>query len=207
MAGGPLTPEPATDTSRRRSVDDTAQVARLRWGAIWAGVLIALTAFLLLELLVFGISLVSAADRPGNSRDEDWVSGIIGLIAFFIGGYVASKASAAEDVSAARDARAGLLDGHLVWALGSVLILTLSALGVGQIFGALRRGRPVVCPGGSEHHHRAKPDRGYHQEFGGGGVLHLAAVGACVRDRGLARRQDRSYRCWQSQYRQRGLLG
>ena len=137
MAGGPLTPEPATDTSRRRSVDDTAQVARLRWGAIWAGVLIALTAFLLLELLVFGISLVSAADRPGNSRDEDWVSGIIGLIAFFIGGYAASKASAAEDMSAARNARAGLLDGLLVWALGSVLILTLSALRAGQIFGAL----------------------------------------------------------------------
>jgi hypothetical protein len=171
-------------------------------------VLIALTAFLLLELLVFGISLVSAADRPGNSRDEDWVSGIIGLIVFFIGGYVASKASAAEDASAARDARASLLDGLLVWALGSVLILTLSALGVGQIFEALGDVVGQSCAlGGSDHHHRAKPDRGYHQEFGGGGVLHLAAVGACVRDRGLARRQDRSYRCWQSQYRQRGLLG
>ena len=74
VAGGPLTPEPAADPPRRRSVDDTAQVARLRWGAIWAGVLVAPTASVLLELLVFGIGLVSAADRPGNSGDEDWVS-------------------------------------------------------------------------------------------------------------------------------------
>src|SRR3712207_918451 len=39
--------------------------------------------------------------------------------------------------SAIRGAGTGLLSGFLVWALGTVLILLLSALGLGQIFGAL----------------------------------------------------------------------
>jgi hypothetical protein len=39
--------------------------------------------------------------------------------------------------SAVRGEATGLLNGFLVWALGTVLILLLSALGLGQIFGAL----------------------------------------------------------------------
>ena len=39
--------------------------------------------------------------------------------------------------SAIRGAGTGLLHGFLVWALGTVLILVLSALGLGQLFGAL----------------------------------------------------------------------
>lgn len=88
---------------------------------------------------MFGLGLVTAIDRPGNAGNEDWLSGIIGLIAFFIGGYFASIISRDEDSapSAGRDARPALLNGLLVWALGTVLILALCALGLGQIFGAL----------------------------------------------------------------------
>jgi hypothetical protein len=39
--------------------------------------------------------------------------------------------------SAVRGAATGLINGFLVWALGTVLILLLSALGLGQVFGAL----------------------------------------------------------------------
>jgi hypothetical protein len=96
-----------------------------------AGALAALTVFLLLELLVFGIGLTEATDRPGDAGSEDWIAWIIGLIAFFVGGYVGAG------IAVTRDSRAGLIDGLLVWALGSVLILTLCALGIGQLFGAL----------------------------------------------------------------------
>lgn len=39
--------------------------------------------------------------------------------------------------SAVRGAVPGLVNGFLVWALGTVLILLLSTLGLGQVFGAL----------------------------------------------------------------------
>ena len=55
------------------------------------------------------------------------------LVAFFTGGSVAGM------TSAMRGAVTGALNGFLVWALGSVLILLLSALGLGQLFGTSGR--------------------------------------------------------------------
>ncbi len=101
---------------------------RVRWGPIWAGLITALTTFLLLQLLALGIGLqdVGPGAAPGG-----WTPAIIGLIAFFVGGLVAGI------TSAVRGGATGLLNGFLVWGLGTVLILVLSALGLGQIFGAL----------------------------------------------------------------------
>ncbi len=100
----------------------------IRWGPIWAGLITALTTFLLLQLLAIGLGLVGVGPESGGGG---WVPAIIGLIAFFIGGSVAGM------TSAVRGAATGLLNGFLVWALGTVLILLLSALGLGQVFGAL----------------------------------------------------------------------
>lgn len=105
----------------------------LRWGTIWAGALAALLLFLILDLLVFGIGITSATDRPGDTGSEDWVSGIVGVIAFFVGGYVATG----PFLAALRESRAALIEGLLVWALGSLLLIALSVLGIGQFFGAL----------------------------------------------------------------------
>jgi hypothetical protein len=101
----------------------------IRWGPIWAGLITALTIFLLLQLLAIGLGLIGIG--PGDGGGGGWVSAIIGLIAFFAGGLVAGM------TSAVRGETTGLLNGFLVWALGTVLILLLSALGLGQIFGAL----------------------------------------------------------------------
>ena len=98
-----------------------------RWGPIWAGLLTAITTFLLLQLLALGIGIMGIGNNAGGA----WVSAIIGIIAFFTGGAVAGM------TSAVRGAATGLLNGFLVWALGTVLILVLSALGLGSIFGAL----------------------------------------------------------------------
>ena len=99
-----------------------------RWGPIWAGLITAITTFLLLQLLAIGIGLVGIGP---NNTGSAWVPAIVGLIAFFTGGAVAGM------TSAVRGAATGFLNGFLVWALGTVLILVLSALGLGQIFGAL----------------------------------------------------------------------
>jgi len=103
-----------------------------RWGPIWAGIITALTTFLLLELLAFGTGILTPSFVAGSDATASaWVSAIIGLVAFFTGGSVAGM------TSAMRGAATGALNGFLVWALGSVLILVLSALGLGQLFGAL----------------------------------------------------------------------
>jgi len=49
--------------------------------------------------------------------------------------------------SAIRGTATGLLNGFMVWALGTVLILLLSALGLGQLFGALGNLAGQVGPG------------------------------------------------------------
>ncbi len=79
--------------------------------------------------LAIGLGLIGIS--PGDGGGGGWVSAIVGLVAFFAGGLVAGMSSAV------RGEATGLLNGFLVWALGTVLILLLSALGLGQIFGAL----------------------------------------------------------------------
>ena len=115
---------------RRQEEEDETKGRRdsARWGPIWAGLITALTTFLLLQLLAIGIGIVGIGP---NDTGGGWVSAILGLIAFFAGGAVAGM------TSAVRGAIPGLVNGFLVWALGVVVILLLSSLGVGQIFGAL----------------------------------------------------------------------
>lgn len=118
-------------TSANRDNDGGDSLARrdsARWGPIWAGLVTALTTFLLLQLLAVGIGIVGIGP---NETGGAWVSAILGLIAFFLGGAVAGM------TSSVRGAIPGLVNGFLVWALGVVVILLLSSLGVGQIFGAL----------------------------------------------------------------------
>jgi hypothetical protein len=89
----------------------------------------ALATFLLLNLLAIGLGLVGIG--PDDQGAGGWVPAVIGLIAFFTGGSVAGM------TSAVRGALTGFLNGLMVWALGVVLILALSALGLGQLFGTL----------------------------------------------------------------------
>ena len=120
--------ETAPHAPRQDSPDLVARRDSARWGPIWAGLITAITTFLLLQLLALGLGILGIGP---NATGGAWVSAIIGLIAFFTGGAVAGM------TSAVRGAATGFLNGFLVWALGTVLILLLSALGLGQVFGAL----------------------------------------------------------------------
>jgi hypothetical protein len=129
------------DSGGNSGGEDLAPARRdsIRWGPIWAGLITALTTFLLLQLLAIGLGLVDIG--PGSDGGGGWVPGLIGLIAFFTGGAVAGM------TSAIRGPGSGLLNGFMVWALGTVLILLLSALGLGQLFGALGNVAGQVGPG------------------------------------------------------------
>jgi hypothetical protein len=106
---------------------------RVRWGPIWAGIITALTTFLVLELLMFALGLLTVDINPNTTANSTgpWITAMIGLIAFFFGGWVAGATSAVRGTSV------GLLNGFLVWGLGTVLILAFSAFGLGQLLGTL----------------------------------------------------------------------
>lgn len=107
---------------------------RVRWGPIVAGLLTALGIFVLLNVLL--VALGVQAVRVGDpNADQAAITGaiitaVIGLLAFFIGGFIAGR-------SAAVDGRSwGALHGFLMWALGLLLLITLAGLGIGGILGA-----------------------------------------------------------------------
>lgn len=101
---------------------------RVGWGPIWAGLITTLPVFLILELLAYGLGL----GQTSNAVNA-WVTGILILIAFFTGGWVAGR------TIGVRGSSAGLVTGFLVWGLGVTLILALTLAGAGQLFGALGR--------------------------------------------------------------------
>jgi hypothetical protein len=118
-------------------VQQTAVVAprdAVRWGPIVAGLLTALATFILLSMLLLAIGANTV--RIGTGQADEAAAGagiataIAGLLSFFLGGLVAGRTAAVAGRGA------GLLNGFLVWALGLLLILLLSAFGIGQLFGA-----------------------------------------------------------------------
>jgi cation transport ATPase len=134
----PVEPEPRVVRVREEEPDTRQPITivepndRVRWGPIWAGLITAITAFLLLELLMYTLGLLTVNISPDQaSSTGPWVTAIVGLVAFFLGGWVAGA------TSAVRGTAAGLLNGFLVWGLGTVLILVLSTFGLGQLFGAV----------------------------------------------------------------------
>ena len=122
------------------SVDDTAggwwgngRRERVRWGAIWAGLLTAIGIFLLLTTAAVAIGAVavdSGAEGETASMASGIASAVIALLAFLAGGFVAGRTSGVVGRGY------GALNGFLVWALGVVIILGLAAMGLGALFGA-----------------------------------------------------------------------
>jgi hypothetical protein len=77
------------DAPQMQGDDVTALHSSIHWSSIGTGVLLAITTFLVLELLAIGSGLLTVAGSGAATS----VSPLIGLIAFFIGGYVAGLTS------------------------------------------------------------------------------------------------------------------
>lgn len=105
---------------------------QLKWGPIWAGLLTALGLFVLMTLAAIAVGLQAApgTDEGDAAMVAGIVTGLIALIAFFIGGFVSSWSANLSDNGRS------LLNGFLVWALFLVLLMILAAFGAGSIFGA-----------------------------------------------------------------------
>jgi hypothetical protein len=128
-----------------------ADLQQLRWGPIWAGLLTAIGLFFLLTLVAVTIGLQAA---PGMEPTEDetgfvavLATSAIGLISFFVGGFVASWSAGLADQGRS------LLNGFLVWALWLVAVIVLALLGLGsfvgaagEVFGQLAVDRAIDAP-------------------------------------------------------------
>ncbi|HVL83997.1 MAG TPA: hypothetical protein VM367_06880 [Pseudonocardia sp.] len=104
----------------------------MRWGPVWAGGIVVLTTFLVLQLLFFAFGLL---DLGFEGAEAGMVGGIVtavlALIAFFVGGLLAGASTLW------RGADDGLLHGVLVWALSVLGILALAVIGGSALLGPL----------------------------------------------------------------------
>ena len=117
---------------RRRPVDVAVGAERrdqVRWGPLWAGVLVILPTVLVLHLAALALGLMDLGGGAGSNAT--WVSAVIGFIGFLVGGLVAGATAMWRGVGT------GLLHGLLVWTLGVVLVLLLTLLGGGALLGSL----------------------------------------------------------------------
>ena len=112
---------------------------RVRWGAIWGGLLATLTIFLLLSLLGLAIGLTSvhagtaaSGAIPGDTGRNSaiWLA-VSGIIAFLIGGYMAGKTAAVFDRTW------GALNGAMIFFLALPLIVWMASVGAGANLGGL----------------------------------------------------------------------
>jgi len=99
----------------------------LHWGPIWAGTLITFTTNVVLQLLFYSLGWLDLGS--GSSMTATVVSGVLGLVAFLLGGLAVG--------ASARWARAGdsVLHGLIGWALTVTLLFSFGLAGAGAWLG------------------------------------------------------------------------
>lgn len=102
---------------------------RIRWGAVWTGALTTLALSLVLQLVFFAAGWLDLGSGSGTTRAV--VSGVLALVAFFLGG-MAAGASALW-----RQANDGMVNGVVSAAVTMIGILALALLGGGALLGSL----------------------------------------------------------------------
>jgi hypothetical protein len=131
---GPVAEQHADRTRTELVADQTtgARRDRVRWGPIWAGTAIALTVFIVLQLLFFALGWLDLGFGPGRAGDAAAiVTGVLILVAFFVGGLTAGASTMW------RRAGDGMFHGVLVWALSVLGILALALIGGSALLGPL----------------------------------------------------------------------
>jgi hypothetical protein len=122
-----------TSVRTDRAVEATLPRNRTSWGPVWGGVLSAASLFFLMEMFTVWVGWVTIRMGPGGivGTGREWVTWIVAVIAFLIGGAVTTL------TSPVRGMVASAINGFLVWALATGLMLAASLVGAGLLFGAI----------------------------------------------------------------------
>lgn len=134
------TPESATSHRAGVDTDDRSWTTptttdvrhdRIRWGAVWTGVLTTLSIYIVLQLLFFALGWLDLGIDGADGTTRAVVSGVLALIAFFLGG-AAAGASALW-----HRANDGMVNGVVTWAVTVIALLGIALLGGGALVGSL----------------------------------------------------------------------
>lgn len=129
-------------------VDTTSVVTptdRVRWASILAGLFTVMAS--LIFFTVLGIALGFAAYDPNQPNNYGLGAGvgiygiIVGLLSFFLGGYVAARTAAVAGTGN------GFLQGALVWMVTLVLVVNLLGAGIGTLLGITANAAAEVAGG------------------------------------------------------------
>jgi hypothetical protein len=119
----------------------TIMINRVSWGAILAGVVVALVVQVLLTMLGVGIGAATLDPGGGDSPQASTFSivsliwyAVSGIVAAFAGGYMAAR------MSGKTVATTGALHGLTTWAVTTLLVLYLVTTSLGSIIGGTFRG-------------------------------------------------------------------
>jgi hypothetical protein len=181
--GARTTLEGRTMTSEVRPVGLRARVDRrdrTRWGPVWAGTVVAVATYLLLELALLGTDLLDAdVGGGGGLPDGALLTVVAAALAFLLGGVVAGASFAH------RDAQDGILHGLLVWATTIAIFVLLAILGTGLALGTLGDTVDRVRPGFSDQDPAAAQDEDDLEEAAGTAALMLGVTAVAAAAGGL----------------------
>ncbi|MEJ8308758.1 PhnA-like protein [Agrobacterium larrymoorei] len=138
----------ATSTVAARSAVWPEAVTRISWGGVFAGVAVALTLHLLLNLLgvAIGAGVIDPAHNDTPSATSLSTGSVIwiiasGIISSFVGGYVASRLSGRSIRST------GALHGLTTWAVTTLIVFYMLTTSVGALIGGAFTGVTSVFSG------------------------------------------------------------
>jgi hypothetical protein len=113
----------------------------VRWGPIWSGFFTIVSVLAIVGSLGAGIAFSVWHASPNNAFAYGW-SIMTGIIAYFLGGWVASRAAGVAGTGAA------VLNAGLTWALSLIAILVVTLYGAGRAFGLLGSNLSTLLNGG-----------------------------------------------------------
>ena len=107
---------------------DVSRRDRIRWGPVWAGLTVALSTYLLLQLALIAVGVV---ELGGDTTTDVVSSAVAATVAFFLGGVTAGATAMWRGVDD------GLLHGVVLWGVGLIALLVLSVAGSGLALGSI----------------------------------------------------------------------
>lgn len=154
---------------------------RVRWGPVWAGTVVAVATYLLLEMALLGADLLDAdVGATGELPDGALLTIVAAGVAFLLGGVVAGASFAS------RESDDGLLHGLLVWGATTAVFVLLAVLGTGLALGTLGDTVDRVRPSFADQAQGAAEDEDPLEESAGSTALMLGVTALAAAVGGVA---------------------